>query len=116
MQGFTLKLSTDNVIGNGSFGVVFEAKIQETGETVAIKKVLQDKRFKVSVLARTQKLMPRCAITIVRMHLHMLVCMSCGLRRCDPVYLQVTRCTRGSLKDFCERSSPSCPPFLRGGG
>jgi glycogen synthase kinase 3 beta len=35
------------VIGNGSFGVVFEAKIVETGETVAIKKVLQDKRFKV---------------------------------------------------------------------
>jgi hypothetical protein len=27
-------------------GVVFEAKILETGETVAIKKVLQDKRFK----------------------------------------------------------------------
>ena len=37
------------VIGNGSFGVVFEAKLCETGELVAIKKVLQDKRFKVSV-------------------------------------------------------------------
>lgn len=36
------------VIGNGSFGVVFEAKLCETGELVAIKKVLQDKRFKVS--------------------------------------------------------------------
>lgn len=35
------------VIGNGSFGVVFEAKLCETGELVAIKKVLQDKRFKV---------------------------------------------------------------------
>ncbi len=34
-------------MGNGSFGVVFEATIGETGETVAIKKVLQDKRFKV---------------------------------------------------------------------
>lgn len=39
------------VIGNGSFGVVFEAKLCETGELVAIKKVLQDKRFKVSVYA-----------------------------------------------------------------
>ena len=38
------------VIGNGSFGVVFQAKLCETGELVAIKKVLQDKRFKVSCL------------------------------------------------------------------
>ena len=34
------------VIGNGSFGVVYQAKLVETGEMVAIKKVLQDKRFK----------------------------------------------------------------------
>ncbi|KAH8917568.1 putative glycogen synthase kinase 3 alpha [Atractiella rhizophila] len=39
------------VIGNGSFGVVFQAKLiaggrDEQGEEVAIKKVLQDKRFK----------------------------------------------------------------------
>lgn len=36
------------VIGNGSFGVVYQAKLCETNEFVAIKKVLQDKRFKVS--------------------------------------------------------------------
>ncbi|BFZ13831.1 hypothetical protein BsWGS_16879 [Bradybaena similaris] len=35
------------VIGNGSFGVVYQAKLTETGELVAIKKVLQDKRFKM---------------------------------------------------------------------
>ena len=50
MQGsmgtYTLKLLTDHVIGNGSFGVVFEARIIETNEVVAIKKVLQDRRFK----------------------------------------------------------------------
>ncbi|ALC49916.1 sgg [Drosophila busckii] len=34
------------VIGNGSFGVVFQAKLCDTGERVAIKKVLQDRRFK----------------------------------------------------------------------
>ncbi|XP_058824017.1 glycogen synthase kinase-3 beta-like isoform X2 [Topomyia yanbarensis] len=34
------------VIGNGSFGVVFQATLCDTGELVAIKKVLQDKRFK----------------------------------------------------------------------
>ena len=37
---------TVKVVGNGSFGVVFQATCVETGDTVAIKKVLQDKRFK----------------------------------------------------------------------
>jgi serine/threonine protein kinase len=35
------------VIGNGSFGVVYQAKLVHSNEHVAIKKVLQDKRFKV---------------------------------------------------------------------
>lgn len=35
------------VIGNGSFGVVYQAKLVHSNEQVAIKKVLQDKRFKV---------------------------------------------------------------------
>lgn len=35
------------VIGNGSFGVVYLAKLTDSNELVAIKKVLQDKRFKV---------------------------------------------------------------------
>lgn len=35
------------VIGNGSFGVVYQARLADTNEMVAIKKVLQDKRFKV---------------------------------------------------------------------
>ena len=34
------------MIGHGSFGVVFQAKVVETNEVVAIKKVLQDRRFK----------------------------------------------------------------------
>lgn len=38
--------NADRVVGNGSFGVVFQATIAETGETVAIKKVYQDKRYK----------------------------------------------------------------------
>ena len=37
------------VIGNGSFGVVFQAKIVGSNETIAVKKVLQDKRFKVNL-------------------------------------------------------------------
>jgi glycogen synthase kinase 3 beta len=34
------------IIGSGSFGVVYQAVISETGEYVAIKKVFQDKRYK----------------------------------------------------------------------
>lgn len=37
------------VIGNGSFGVVYQARMCDSSELVAIKKVLQDKRFKVRV-------------------------------------------------------------------
>lgn len=35
-----------NVIGHGSFGIVFTTTLRETNELVAIKKVLQDRRFK----------------------------------------------------------------------
>jgi len=36
----------ERVCGNGSFGIVFQAKIIHTGEVVAIKKVYQDRRYK----------------------------------------------------------------------
>jgi serine/threonine protein kinase len=39
--------NSDKVCGTGSFGVVFQAVLKETGELVAIKKVMQDKKFKV---------------------------------------------------------------------
>ena len=42
----TISYSAERIIGNGSFGVVFQATEVETGGIVAIKKVLQDKRFK----------------------------------------------------------------------
>ncbi|GAY58837.1 hypothetical protein CUMW_189850 [Citrus unshiu] len=40
----TISYMAERIVGQGSFGVVFQAKCLETGETVAIKKVLQDKR------------------------------------------------------------------------
>ncbi|KAG2649743.1 hypothetical protein PVAP13_1NG128200 [Panicum virgatum] len=40
----TISYMAERVVGTGSFGIVFQAKCLETGETVAIKKVLQDKR------------------------------------------------------------------------
>ena len=42
------------IVGNGSFGVVFQTKLSPNGEDAAIKRVLQDKRFKVTGYA------PRC--------------------------------------------------------
>jgi glycogen synthase kinase 3 beta len=37
---------SERVLGSGSFGIVYQAQVTETGETVAIKKVFQDKRYK----------------------------------------------------------------------
>ncbi|XP_057756770.1 shaggy-related protein kinase theta-like isoform X1 [Arachis stenosperma] len=42
----TISYMAERVVGTGSFGVVYQAKCVETGELVAIKKVLQDKRYK----------------------------------------------------------------------
>jgi len=42
----TISYMAERVVGHGSFGTVFQAKCLETVETVAIKKVLQDKRYK----------------------------------------------------------------------
>lgn len=42
----SISYAAERVIGNGSFGIVYQATVIETGETVAIKKVLQDRRFK----------------------------------------------------------------------
>lgn len=41
-----VSFETVRVVGHGSFGVVYQARCRENGEEVAIKKVLQDKRFK----------------------------------------------------------------------
>ncbi|KAL3517111.1 hypothetical protein ACH5RR_024013 [Cinchona calisaya] len=42
----TLSYMAERVVGSGSFGVVFQAKCLETDDSVAIKKVLQDRRYK----------------------------------------------------------------------
>ena len=38
------------IVGNGSFGVVFQTKLAPSNEDAAIKRVLQDKRFKVCMV------------------------------------------------------------------
>lgn len=42
----TINYDAQHMVGHGSFGAVFRARVVETNEIVAIKKVLQDKRFK----------------------------------------------------------------------
>lgn len=47
------------IVGNGSFGVVFQTKLSPSNEDAAIKRVLQDKRFKV----RAECMPVYCAMT-----------------------------------------------------
>jgi len=46
LRSDTINYDAQRMIGHGSFGAVFLARVAETNEIVAIKKVLQDRRFK----------------------------------------------------------------------
>ncbi|XP_049653819.1 glycogen synthase kinase-3 alpha isoform X2 [Accipiter gentilis] len=70
------------VIGNGSFGVVYQARLAGSGELVAIKKVLQDKRFKNRELQIMRKL-DHCNIVRLRYFFY-----SSGEKK-DEVYLNL---------------------------
>ncbi|EGX92422.1 protein kinase gsk3 [Cordyceps militaris CM01] len=54
-----LQYTQCKIVGNGSFGVVFQTKLSPSGEDAAIKRVLQDKRFKVCLSARSIFLLRR---------------------------------------------------------
>jgi len=54
----------DKVVGNGSFGTVVRATIQGTNEVVAIKKVLQDKRYKNRELQIMQMVSHPCIVEL----------------------------------------------------
>jgi len=60
-----ISYSDTKVIGNGSFGVVYQAKIVDSTDMIAIKKVLQDKRFKNRELQIMRKL-DHCNIVKLR--------------------------------------------------
>lgn len=57
-SGKQIKLEYVNkkITGNGSFGVVYQTRLVETNEDAAIKKVLQDRRFKVSFIMLSVRL------------------------------------------------------------
>jgi glycogen synthase kinase 3 beta len=73
------------MIGHGSFGAVFLAKVVETDEIVAIKKVLQDKRFKNRELQIMRQLMKQPHPYIVTLKHHFV---SKGSKS-DDVYLNL---------------------------
>jgi glycogen synthase kinase 3 beta len=54
----------ERVIASGSFGVVYQAMVQETQEMVAIKKVFQDKRYKNRELEMMKKLTHPCIVDL----------------------------------------------------
>ena len=55
-QAEEISYTDTKVIGNGSFGVVYQARIVDSSDMIAIKKVLQDKRFKNRELQIMRKL------------------------------------------------------------
>ncbi|OQS06268.1 Glycogen Synthase Kinase 3 beta [Thraustotheca clavata] len=81
-DGKTIHYSAERIIGNGSFGVVFQATIEETGEVVAIKKVLQDKRFK----NREMQIMRQLAHDNIVQLKH---CFYCNGEKPDELYLNL---------------------------
>ena len=46
LQNPPIKYQIDGVAGKGTFGTVYYGHVKTTGEKIAIKKVLQDKRYK----------------------------------------------------------------------
>ncbi|XP_038065735.1 glycogen synthase kinase-3 beta-like isoform X2 [Patiria miniata] len=83
-----ISYSETKIIGNGSFGVVHQAKLTDTGEMVAIKKVLQDKRFKNRELQIMRKL-EHCNIVRLKYFFYSSGEKSSGSGKKDEVYLNL---------------------------
>jgi serine/threonine protein kinase len=47
MEKSSVQYDGEHILGRGNFGVVFRTHLRETGEEVAIKRILQDRRYKV---------------------------------------------------------------------
>ena len=81
----TINYDAQRIVGHGSFGAVFLAKVVETGEIVAIKKVLQDKRFKNRELQLMRQIVKQPHPYIISLKHHFL---SKGSKS-DDVYLNL---------------------------
>lgn len=80
------------IVGNGSFGVVFQTKLAPNGEDAAIKRVLQDKRFKVGT--QTVNYMTRLADKTLRT-VNCRSCASYGTRMSSNSRLSTTPTVKG---------------------
>jgi len=82
----TINYDAQRMIGHGSFGAVFLAKAVETNEMVAIKKVLQDRRFKNRELQIMVQLsqQPHPYIVLLKHHFT-----TKGQKSSDEVYLNL---------------------------
>eukprot|EP00759_Apiculatamorpha_spiralis_P005992 PhF_6_TR13537/c0_g1_i1/m.21637/K03083/GSK3B; glycogen synthase kinase 3 beta len=101
VQQKTISYTAEKVIGHGSFGVVFLAKVVETGETVAIKKVLQDKRFKNRELQIVRMLSHPNIVTLKH-------CFYCNGEKPDELYLNlVLEYLPDTVHRFCRLFSKS---------
>jgi serine/threonine protein kinase len=100
------------MIGHGSFGAVFLAKVVETDEMVAIKKVLQDKRFKNRELQIMVQLSQQQHPYIVALKHHF---QTKGMKTSDEVYLNLVLEyvpeTIYSLTKYFNRRKESMPIF-----
>ena len=66
----TINYNAQRMVGHGSFGAVFLAKVGDTDEVVAIKKVLQDRRFKNRELQIMRQLAKQSHPNIVTLRHH----------------------------------------------
>ena len=85
LKSGTINYDAQRMIGHGSFGAVFLAKVGDTDEIVAIKKVLQDRRFKNRELQIMKQLSRQPHPYIVFMQHHFI---SKG-SKADDVYLNL---------------------------
>jgi serine/threonine protein kinase len=51
-----MSYTADKIVGKGTFGTVYKARDGDTGEIVAVKKVLQDRRYKNRELSMMKEL------------------------------------------------------------
>ena len=98
IDGKQWQFNAEQIIGNGSFGVVFRATIVETGAVVAIKKVLQDKRFKNRELHIMKQLRSEPHPNVIQLQ-HQFY--SSGERSDDEVYLESSTGVHARHRVWC---------------
>lgn len=106
-------LNPTQVIGNGSFGVVYQARLIDSQEMVAIKKVLQDKRFKVRLMSLfTVFYVFKWVIDIRVDFLWMLWCFPVWQNRELQIMRKLDHCNIVRLRYFFYSSGEKVQPFF----